>query len=389
MTRAYDNAHAKPPSADRAVHPIPKSVTDSLCGLPARPLSTPFPLLGRHTMTHARQYGRAVLALLFILALYPLSPYSVPIFMGAVLCTVGWRAQLAAEKAFRLPRMAGATLHALIWLAIIALPTWLIIETLATNLGPLIARWRSGGALINVPPQVAHTRFVGPWLASHLHRLNAKVLLHYLGNHSDLVRASLGHVWVFLLHTLIASLVVFSLALRGERVALELDWIAQSLWGPRGQQVLTLAAQSARAVMIGIIGVGLVEGVLIGASYGIAGMPMWSSWLVATILLSAIPFGAAAVLAIVSGWLMLTGHFLAGLLTGIWGGAIITTADLVLRPLVTGKESSVPFIALLLSILGGAKVFGLVGVIAGPLLIMLATSLWQAWFREPTIPPTT
>lgn len=339
-------------------------------------------------MTRGGRYGRVALAILFIAALYPLSPYAVPLFMGAVLCAVGWRVQLAAEKALNLPRSVGATLHAFTWLAIIALPTWLIIETLVTNLGPLIKRWRGGGALVKIPPQLAHTPIIGRWLASHLHRLNAKVLIHYLGHHTDLVRASLGHVWIFLLHTLIASLVVFSLALRGEKVSAEINSIARSLWGPRGQQVLTLAAQSARAVMIGIIGVGLVEGVLIGISYGIAGMPMWSSWLVATILLSAIPFGAGAVLAIVSGWLMLTGHLLAGLLTGIWGGLVITAADLVLRPLVTGKESSVPFMALLLSILGGAKVFGLVGVIAGPLLIMLAASLWQSWFREP-IPPTT
>ncbi len=338
-------------------------------------------------MTRGSRYGRAALAILFVLALYPLSPYTVPIFIGAVLCSVGWRAQIAAETAFRLPRVVGAMLHALTWLAVIALPTWLIIGTLASSLQPLIARWRSGGPLVNVPPQLAHTRFVGPWLANRLHRLNAKVLLHYLGHHSDLIRASLGHVWVFLLHTLIASLVVFSFALRGEKVASELRWIAQSLWGPRGQQVLTLAAQSARAVMFGIIGVGLAEGLLIGASYGIAGMPVWPSWLVATILLSAIPFGAGAILAIVCGWLMVTGHVLAGVLTAIWGTSIITAADLILRPLVTGKESAVPFIALLLSILGGAKVFGLVGVIAGPLLLMLATSLWQSWFREPPIRP--
>jgi len=339
-------------------------------------------------MTRGERYGRVALALLFAVALYPLSPYFVPIFMGAVLCTVGWRLQLKAETAFSLPRWAGALLHALSWLAIIVLPTWLILDTLANTLGPIFARWRSGGSLIIVPPELAHTRFIGPWLASHLRELNAKVLLHYLGHHSDLVKASLGHIWIFILHTLMAAAVVFSLAFQGEKVAAEMRWIAKALWGAGGDQVLTAAGESARAVMFGIIGVGLVEGVLIGISYKIAGMPMWSMWLIATALLSAIPFGAGAVLAIVSSWLMLTGHFFPGLLTAIWGAAVITGADLVLRPWVTGKKSSVPFMALLLSILGGAKVFGLVGVIAGPLLIMLAASLWQSWFREPPLSPT-
>ncbi len=338
-------------------------------------------------MRSSGRYGQVALAGLFALALYPLRPYFVPLFTGAVLCTVGWRAQLAAERALNLPRWAGAALHALAWLAVIVLPAWLVIQTLAADLAPRIALWKSGAPLVTVPTQVAHTRFIGPWLAQHLHNLNAKGLVNYLSRHSDLVKASLGHVWIFLLHTLIASAVVFSLALRGEKVRDELDWLAESLWGPRGHQVLVAAAQSARAVMLGIIGVGLVEGGLIGLSYGLAGMPLWSIWLIATALLSAIPFGAGAVLALVSGWLMLTGHFLAGLLTAAWGGAVITAADLLLRPLVTGKQSSVPFMALLLSILGGAKVFGLVGVIAGPFLIMLAASLWQAWFREPGLPP--
>ncbi|HUW97751.1 MAG TPA: AI-2E family transporter [Acidiferrobacter sp.] len=345
-------------------------------------------------MTYGGRYGHIALGLLFVLALYSLSPYTVPIFLGAVLCTVGWRTQIRLETSFRLPRVVGATLHALAWLGIIVLPTWLVIETLISNLGPVIAQWRSGGTLVTIPPELAHIPIVGRWLAEHLHAPSTKVLLQYLGNHSDLVRTGLAHAWIFILHTTVASLVVFSLALRGEKVAAEVDWIAQSLWGPRGLQIVSLAARSAKAVMIGIIGVGLVEGVLIGVAYAIAGMPMWPSWLIATVALSAIPFGAGAILAIVCGWLMLTGHFLAGLLTAIWGGSIITLADLVLRPLVTGTKSSVPFMVLLLSILGGAKVFGLVGVIAGPILVMLATSLWQSWLREtnelsaPTPPPT-
>lgn len=350
-------------------------------------LHEPLSAAGQRHMTRGGRYGRAALAVLFVLAIYPLTPYAVPLFVGAVLCTVGWRVQRAVELALNLPRWAGATLHALTWLAIIAVPSWLVLETLATNLAPEIAKWHSGGPLVTVPPQLVHARFIGPWLARHLHGLNAQVLLHYLGHHSDLIKASLGHVWIFVLHTLIATAIIFSLAFRGERVAAEMAWIARSLWGAQGQQVLSAAADSARAVLLGIIGVGLVEGILIGLSYKLAGMPMWSMWLIATVLLSAIPFGAGAVLAVVASWLMLTGHFLPGLLTAIWGTAVITAADLLLRPLVTGKESSVPFMALLLSILGGAKVFGLVGVIAGPLLIMLGASLWQAWFREPPLSP--
>lgn len=339
-------------------------------------------------MTPHTRYGRVVLGILFLVALYPLFPYIVPLFMGVVLCTVGWRTQLAAERTFHLPRSLAAAIHAIIWVAIIALPTWSIVRTVVDNVGPLIHKWQAGAPLITVPPTVIHTPIIGHWLAAQLQALNAKALLHYLSNHSSLIRSSVSQVWIFLLHTLIAAAVVFSLSLRGERAVKELTWVTETLWGTRGPQFLAIATKSARAVMLGLIGVGLIEGVLIGVSYGIAGMPVWSVWLVATTLLSAVPFGAGAILAIVAGWLMLTGHLLAGFLVIAWGITVITAADLLLRPLVTGVESSVPFLILLLSILGGAKVFGLVGIIAGPLLIMMASSIWQSWFRDIPSPST-
>ncbi len=327
--------------------------------------------------------GRAALFFLFLLAAYPLWPYVVPLFAGAVLCAVGWRTQLAFERRFHVPRMVGAAVHALVWLAIIAIPASLIIQTVAANLGPLIAKWQSGAPLFTVPARLAQIPFIGAWLSRRLHELNAKILLHYLQEHAGFIKDSLAHVWILFLHTVIAALAVLSLGLRGEHVDAELHRIAHTLWGARGPEVIAIAMRSARAVMIGLIGVGVAEGVLIGASYSLARMPMWTVWMVATMLLSAIPFGAGAIVALATGWLMLNGHLLAGILVAAWGTIVITAADLALRPLVTGAQSPVPFLLLLLSILGGAKVFGLVGVIAGPFFVMVASGLWQAWLREP------
>ncbi len=335
-------------------------------------------------MTTSRRYGQAVLWLLFFLAAYPLWPYVVPLFAGAILCMVGWRAQLLFEKRLGAPRAVAAAVHALVWLAITAIPASLIIQTVAANLGPLITKWQSGAPLLTLPPQVAQTPLVGAWLTRRLHDLNGKIVLHYLSEHAGLIKDSLAHVWGLLLHTVVASLAVFSLALRGERIGAEFHRIARSLWGARGAEVIAIAVRSARSVMVGLIGVGIAEGVLIGASYDLAGMPLWTVWMVATMLLSAIPFGAAAILALAAGWLLLTGHVIAGLLVAVWGITIITAADLLLRPIVTGAETSVPFLLLLLSILGGAKVFGLVGVIAAPFFLIVATGLWQAWFGEST-----
>ncbi|MHB1950691.1 MAG: hypothetical protein ACYCQK_04375, partial [Acidiferrobacteraceae bacterium] len=56
----------------------------------------------------------------------------------------------------------------------------------------------------------------------------------------------------------------------------------------------------------------------------------------------------------------------------------------------TAQSGQVSFLLVLLSILGGAKMLGLIGVVAGPLLLTIAAGIWQQWVRgslDSTTPP--
>lgn len=322
----------------------------------------------------------AVVAL-FLAAAYVLVPYATPILMGVILCVVGWPAQRWLEDRFRLPRQFSATLHALIWLALIVMPAAIIVSTVASNLSPMIPKWQSGKALFRPPVALAHIPLIGHWLWSKLHAVNASVLLHFLGKHGDLVRLWLGSAWLLVLHSAIAAMMVFVLALRGEHAAADITDVATRLWGNDGPEVLSIARRSAQAVMLGIVGVGIGEGLLIGLAFAIGRVPVWSIWMIATILLSPVPFGAAVVLAFATGWLALSGAWVSAVVILAWGLGVIGFADLVFRPIVTAQSGQVSFLLVLLSILGGAKMFGLVGVVAGPLLLSIAAGIWQQWVR--------
>ena len=324
-----------------------------------------------------------ILIALFALAAYALSPFLASLLMGVVLATVGWPLQMWLEKRFKLPRWLGAAAHATFWLALIVLPVGLILEPAGEKLAPIIMRWRTETPLLQLPPQLAQVPLIGGWLEQQISSLTANALLHYLGGHSNLVAAWVWRIWTFILHTVFAVLTVFMIGLRGDLIARELTAISQHLWGERGPQLLQIANKSARAIMLGLIGISVAEGILIGFAYGFAGMPLWSIWALATVLLSLIPFGAAVVLLAASAWLTLTGAWVAGLMVAAWGFIVITVADLVFRPLFAGAQSRVPFLLVLFSILGGVKVFGLIGLIIGPMLVTLAGNLWQEWLRVP------
>ncbi|MHB1941524.1 MAG: AI-2E family transporter [Acidiferrobacteraceae bacterium] len=328
------------------------------------------------------RFSMFILVAIFVAAAYALAPYATPILMGIILCVVGWPAQKWAEERFRVPRWLAATLHALVWLALIVLPAAVIVSTVASNVSPMIPKWQAGKPLLLLPADLARIPLIGRWLWLKLHSINARVLLHFLQQHRDLVRLWIGGAWILVLHTAIAAMMVFVLALSGERAAADVTGLATRLWGADGPVVLSIAVRSARAVMLGIVGVGVAEGLLIGLAFGVAQIPLWSVWMVGTILLSPVPFGAGVVLLLAAGWLALSGAWISALVILVWGFVIIGLADILFRPFVSAAAGEVSFLLMLLSILGGAKTFGLVGVVVGPLLLGIAAGIWQRWVRD-------
>lgn len=333
--------------------------------------------------TRYAAWGTVVLVLIYAGAAYTLSPFAGPLLMGAVLATVGWPWQMRLERHFFLPRWLSALIHALAWVAIIIIPAVVIVDASAPRLVLLAARWQSGAPLIPMPPQLGQLPYVGHWLASHLQQFNGAYISTLLSSHSDLITNSLGQLWIFVLHTFFAALTVFALSLHGERIGETLRLLVTQLWGrDRGDRFLRACREAARSVLIGLIGVGVVEGVFIGVAYAVAGLGMWPLWLVATAIISPLPFGATVVVATATLWLVLTGHWIAGFLVLGWGLLVITVADLVVRPLLTGSQTQAPFFLVFFSILGGAEAFGLIGLIIGPILVLLARGVWRVWERR-------
>ena len=328
-------------------------------------------------------WGTIVLLVVYLGALYTLSPYAGPLLMGAVLATVGWPWQLRLERSLHLPRWLASLLHALAWMAVIIIPAVLVVESILPELLRVVARWQSGAPLLGVPRELQAIPYLGKWLAGHLRLLNGAHLAHFLSDHEAMITSSLGQLWFFVLHTFFVALTVFAISLHGRRLGEVLHLSASQLWGAeRGDRFLLAAREATRSVLIGLIGVGVIEGLLIGVAYAIAGLSTWPLWMVVTALLSPIPFGATVVVAAATLWLIFGGHWLAGLVVLGWGFFVITLADLVIRPLLTGSQSQAPFFLVFFSILGGAAAFGLIGLIIGPILVLLARGVWLAWERR-------
>jgi predicted PurR-regulated permease PerM len=130
------------------------------------------------------------------------------------------------------------------------------------------------------------------------------------------------------------------------------------------------------ATMYGGVVVALLQGLLGGILFAIFGIPSPVFWGAVMALLSIIPFVGAFVVYIPAGLILIfNGAYVSGILVIGIGTLIVSQVDNVLRPyLVSGKTELHPLL-LFFSMLGGIALFGLLGVVLGPLIAAIFVTL--------------
>ncbi len=144
----------------------------------------------------------------------------------------------------------------------------------------------------------------------------------------------------------------------------------------RKQVLMTRIEDVTRAVVLGTVLTAMVQGILLGLGFAIAGLPAPVVFGVAGAILSVVPFGGTALVWIPGAIaLFVKGEIGWGLFLTAWGLLFVSTADNFLKPLFISGRAEVPTLAVFIGVLGGLSAFGLVGMFLGPIIIALALTL--------------
>jgi len=178
-------------------------------------------------------------------------------------------------------------------------------------------------------------------------------------------------------------LTLFFVCLNRERLSHDVPQAAQRLFGPTVRPLLDGMVHAVRATVDGIVLVAVAEGAIMCGVYALAHAIHPILLGAVTGIFAMIPFAAPIVFAVVAIMLFLSGS-LAGAITVLAAGLIVLfIADHFVRPLIIGEGASLPFLWVLLGILGGVESFGLVGLFLGPALMAALISFWRNWIRMP------
>jgi predicted PurR-regulated permease PerM len=135
------------------------------------------------------------------------------------------------------------------------------------------------------------------------------------------------------------------------------------------------------AMVKGTFIIALLNALVTGFFLWIAGVDYVAFWILISLFVSLIPLGAGIVSVPIGVVLILTGNIWQGLLQIISYLLIVSNIDNLLRPKLVPKESGLHPALTILGIFGGIKLFGFLGIIFGPMLMIFLVTTFEVYMK--------
>jgi predicted PurR-regulated permease PerM len=322
---------------------------------------------------------------LVVLALWTFAEYLPALGWAGVIAIATWpfykrmRTRLNARGA-ALPA-AFAVVIGLVFLAPIVGAGWF-----ASREAQAAVHWldeaRTNG--VPLPAGIENLKYVGPSIAgwwrenladpqsaSNLVKGFDKKPLIAMSEH---IGIAAGRRLVVFLFTILA---LFFMYRDGDSLSAKLSRLSERAFGPRGPAIGARIVNSVHGTVDGLVLVGLGEGLILTIAYYFAGVPQVLLMGVATAIGCIIPFGAFVMFSIAALLLVYKGALVAAAFIFALGLAVLTAADHVVRPYVIGNATRLPFLFVLVGILGGVEAFGMLGLFLGPAIMAVLVDLWS------------
>ena len=146
------------------------------------------------------------------------------------------------------------------------------------------------------------------------------------------------------------------------------------------QKLLRRFTSVTRATIKGTIIIGIMQGTLCGLAFAIAGIQGPVFWGTVMAVMSIVPAVGTAII-----WLPallvlgMMGNISGVIILAIGCGVIAGNLDNIVRPRLVGKDTEMHDLFVLFGTLGGMSMFGLLGIIIGPLIAALFITLWEIY----------
>lgn len=337
----------------------------------------------------------AALVLLVVGCFVVLAPFLSALLWAVIVSFSTWGAYGRLHRALGGRNTLAALVMTLTLAAVLVLPLAAVATKLGDNARNLTRAVDSvvQNGVPPPPPWVADIPWVGSraeryWLEisaeSRSAETVAKARQWFEGQAAPLSKWLLQRGVAFgqaLLQLTLVVLAAFYLYRDGVTVAGRFSAGMERIAGQRAHALIDLAGRTIKGVVYGIIGTGLAQGTVAAIGFAIAGVPGALLLGLVTFVVSIVPAGPPLVWLPASLWLVSQGEPGWAAFMFAWGMFGISGIDNVVKPWLISQGAALPFILVLLGVIGGLLAFGFIGLFLGPTLLAVGYAMLREWTR--------
>lgn len=338
--------------------------------------------------------GIGVVALVFVGCFFVVRPFLSALLWAAILTYAAWPCYVWLRRVFHGRRSLAAVVMTILIALVMVLPFVLVGLTLADNVAWLREQIQNAqqNGLPALPSWILNLPMVGTAITEYWQDLN--------DNTQEIAPLIAGavmrsHRWIMrntalvgqgLVQLCLSVFIAFFFFRSGETMVAQVAAGLQRLLGETTQHLLAVVGATIKSVIYSLFGTALAQAVVAGIGFTIAPVPAPLFWAFLTFVLALIPNGPPLVWIPITIWLALTHHHGWAIFMGLWGALGISMIDNVVRPYLISRGNALPFVLILLGVLGGLLTFGFVGLFIGPTLLACGYCLAQEFITGPHAP---
>lgn len=277
-----------------------------------------------------------------------------------------------------------STIIVLVFLAIILIPGWLLVDSIVQGVKELKTSFEAGTLTIPLPSEKvkgwpligeklydawgAASANIGLFVSEHKEQLaefGSKFLKGFLG--------IIGGVFQFAVSIIIAGIL---LVVKGANEAVRKFF--RKLVDDKADEYADVAYKTVGNVVKGILGVAFIQATLVGIGFAFAGVPYAGLFTLIVFMFAVLQLPPPLIIIPIIVWMF---SALETTPAVIWSSYLVIAgfSDNVLKPILLGKGAPVPMLVIFLGVIGGFILSGFIGLFTGAIVISLGYKLFVSW----------
>lgn len=314
-----------------------------------------------------------------------LKPFILLIIWGIVIAVALHPTYLKAVEIFKGKKTLTVVILTLFLLSIIIIPSFLVVESLYEGVSYLTNSYQSGQPIIPPPNEVTATwpKFTQPIIEiwQHASENLQDTLLKYseeLTTVGTWLLSAFAGVGKGILQFNASIIIAGILLVFAEDLKEVSSRIFTKLVGEKGDYFASVTVATIQNVVKGFLGVAIIQAILAGIGFFVAGVPFAGLWTVLCLVLAVIQIGIGPIAIPVAIYMFSVADSTTAIVLSIW--LVLTmVSDNILKPILLGKNAPVPMPVVFLGAIGGFMLSGFLGLFLGAVILTIGYKLFLTW----------